>query len=101
MTATTFNQIVQEQLNYCLELLGTKNVEYSPDEQDRLHTFEVAAVLQGCSKKEALAGMMAKHSVSVYDMCHGGEYSKEKWIEKITDSINYLLLLRAMIEEEI
>lgn len=101
MTSNTFNEIVQEQLNYCIELLGVKNTEYSPDERDRLHTFEVAAALQGCSRKEALAGMMAKHSVSVYDMCQGGSYSKEKWIEKITDSINYLLLLRAMIEEEI
>jgi hypothetical protein len=28
------------------------------------------------------------------------DFTKEKWIEKITDSINYLLILRAIIEEE-
>lgn len=100
MTSAEFNKITQEQLEYCLSLLGVKNQEYTPDGDDRLHTFAVAAALQGCSKKAALAGMMAKHTVSVYDMCQSGEYSKERWVEKITDSINYLLLLRAMIEEE-
>jgi hypothetical protein len=44
--------------------------------------------------------MMAKHTVSIYDMCNSGkEYSIDMWNEKITDSINYLLLLRALIED--
>lgn len=46
--------------------------------------------------------MMAKHTVSIYDMCNSGlKYPIELWNEKITDHINYLLLLRAIIEEEI
>lgn len=45
--------------------------------------------------------MLSKHLVSISDMCvDGREYSVERWTEKITDSINYLLILRAMIEEE-
>ena len=45
--------------------------------------------------------MMAKHTVSVYDMCESGEqYPVELWQEKITDSINYLLLLNAMVRED-
>ena len=57
-------------------------------------------MIQGCTMKQALAGMMAKHTISIYDMCQGGEYTHAKWIEKITDNINYLILLRAMIEED-
>lgn len=96
----SFTKIIADQTNYCMWLLGTKGQEYSPDDQDRLHTFKVAAALQNITPKQALGGMLAKHIVSVYDMCSDGEHTKEKWIEKISDSINYLLLLRVMIEGE-
>jgi hypothetical protein len=47
--------------------------------------------------------MMAKHTISIYDMCYGDRngktYSLELWDEKITDSINYLLLLKALVTE--
>lgn len=47
---------------------------------------------------------MAKHTVSVYDLIRkhdlGGMTSKEMWSEKIGDSINYLLLLSALVQEE-
>lgn len=79
--------------------MQSKAKEYATE--DRLHNFRVAAVLQRVSAKDALAGMMAKHTVSVYDMCGSEEtFSQELWDEKITDSINYLLLLRALIQEE-
>ena len=99
MTNDKFNKILESQLDYCKQLLITKNIEYK-GELDRLHTFKVAAEMQGCNNKQALAGMMAKHTASVYDMCKGGEYSIEKWEEKITDHINYLLLLKAIVIEE-
>lgn len=53
-----------------------------------------------CTPKQALLGMLSKHLISVSDMCVSGSYSKQLWTEKITDSINYLLLLKAMVEEE-
>lgn len=94
-----FNQIVNTQLNTCKSIMQSKAKEYATE--DRLHNFRVAAVIQRVSAKDALAGMMAKHTVSVYDMCGSEEtFSQELWDEKITDSINYLLLLRALIQEE-
>lgn len=99
MTSEKFNTIAEEQLAYCAGLLGVKNTEYH-GEDDRLHTFKSAAVMEGITPKQALAGMMAKHTISIYDMCKEGEYPTEKWTEKITDHINYLLLLKAMIIEE-
>ena len=101
MTQETFARIIEEQIQYCKNLLGLKGDEYDTSGNDRLHAFKSAAVLQHENQKQALAGMMAKHSVSVYDMIARDEsFSKDKWIEKITDSINYLLILRAIIEEE-
>ena len=70
--------------------------------QDRLSAFKIAASLQGCTPKAALAGMMSKHIVSLYDMCYSSllQFDLEQWDEKITDCINYLILLKALIKEE-
>ena len=50
-------------------------------------------------------GMMAKHTVSVYDLANdvdkGADIPLEMWDEKIGDSINYLLLLNALVREDI
>lgn len=85
-----------------MNLLGAKGTEYDSDSNDRLHSFKVAAELQHETPIQALAGMMAKHTVSIYDMCEDTNtlYNLAKWTEKITDHINYLLLLKAMVCEE-
>ncbi|MGN1399397.1 MAG: hypothetical protein ACI4WG_05320 [Erysipelotrichaceae bacterium] len=102
MNNEKFNKVVAHQLSYCKQLLLSKGKEYSPEDmtQDRLHQFKVAAAIQGCNPKQALAGMMIKHTISIFDMCHDENVDYEKWEEKITDHINYLLLLKAIIEEE-
>ena len=52
----------------------------------------------------ALMGMLSKHLVSVADMCMdqrgSAAYSIDQWEEKITDSMNYLFLLKAIIRED-
>ena len=51
--------------------------------------------------KAALFGMFSKHLISLSDMCmNKRKHPKEVWSEKITDSINYLLILAAIVEEE-
>ena len=83
-----------------METLMNKAKEYATD-GDRLHNFKVASEIQGISPTAALAGMMAKHTVSVYDMIKTGEvYPMALWEEKIKDSINYLFLLWALLHEE-
>ena len=99
MTGNTFDALTKEQIDRSLAGLLSKSDEYATE--DRLHNFRTAAAMQGLTDKQALAGMMAKHTVSVYDMCWSGEdYPLALWEEKITDSINYLLLLNAMVREE-
>ena len=101
MTHERFEQVVNDRLTKCLTLMCAKSDEYATD--DKLHNFKVAAELQNCSPLTALAGMMAKHTVSVYDLIQDHEafvpVSKEMWDEKIGDHINYLLLLTALVQE--
>lgn len=100
MDQKTFDQIICSRLDFCKELLVQKGEEYAADNYDRLHAFKTAGALANISPVQALAGMMAKHTVSIYDMCKDpGAYSLEKWSEKITDHINYLLILDVMIAE--
>lgn len=104
MKRATFNDIVEETLATSEDVLVQKGAEYADKDvtDDRLHGFVVSASLLGTSSKEALAGAMVKHTVSVYDMiASGNDFPLEKWDEKITDHINYLILLRACVIEEI
>ncbi len=99
MNKLMFERIISEQINKCFDILCAKAKEYATE--DRLHNFKQAAHLQRCTPIQALAGMMAKHTVCVYDMCvSGNNYPQAIWDEKITDSINYLLLLAALLREE-
>ena len=99
MEQEVFNQHLQYMQQVTVETLIQKAKEYAVD-GDRLHNFKVAAAVQGISPMAALAGMMAKHTVSVYDMIGTGEtYPMELWEEKIKDNINYLFLLWALLQE--
>ena len=99
MDAKRFNEVLEWQLDEAKRVLGMKAGEYASS-KDRLHNFRVAADLQGCLPQEALGGMMAKHTVSVYDMIYGDKpYSKAQWDEKIGDHINYLILLQAIVTD--
>lgn len=98
MTAEKFDQLFDEQIERSRRVLCAKAKEYATF--DRLHNFKVAAALMDKSTEKALSGMMAKHTISVYDMCESGDaYPIELWEEKITDHINYLLLLNAVVRE--
>lgn len=101
MRTEQFNEILNEQITTVVRMLGTKREEYAGD-KDVLHNFKQAAHMTGETIEQALAGMMVKHTVSVYDMVESGEqYSLEVWNEKITDHINYLILLRAALIENV
>ena len=91
----------EKQVERCEQTLQRKKKEYTGDSQDRLSAFKVAAAMQGCKPERALAGMVAKHIVSLYDMCYADRetFDMTTWDEKITDSLNYLFLLKAIVEE--
>lgn len=86
----------------CRKILQKKTKEYTGNDTDRLGAFKAAAALQHTTPQRALAGMLAKHIVSLYDMCFDNsmDYDISTWDEKITDSLNYLFLLKAIVKEE-
>lgn len=70
MTDSEFRLFFDDQVVKCSKTLCSKRKEYTGDHQDRLIAFKVVASLQGCTPQRALVGMMAKHIVSLYDMCY-------------------------------
>ena len=99
MDIKTFNCIVETMMQKSKNTLINKANEYATE--DRLHNFRVAAVFQQCTMEQALFGFLTKHLVSISDMCKSGQkYPDEVWDEKIGDSINYLLLLRAVVADK-
>jgi len=100
MTHKEFEQAYKQLSDFSHALLFRKSAEYST-EADKLHNFKQAAELQEVSNKKALGGMMAKHTISVYDMINSDKQQPtELWQEKLADSINYLYLLWALVCEE-
>lgn len=102
MKKEEFNKIIDEQIKKCLDTLISKATEYDRDDSDRLKDFKQAGVLSGTNQLKALQGMFAKQIVSLFNYITDGIHSYEfdKVYERITDSINYLLILKAMCVEE-
>lgn len=92
ITQNEVNAVFDEQVRLCADTLKRKTKEYTGDDPDRLGAFKAAAALQHTTPQRALAGMLAKHIVSLYDMCFAEEtiYPMDTWDEKITDSLNYI-----------
>ena len=102
MTTKELEAVFEEQVERCREVLLNKGKEYTPDEADRFSSFKTAAGLQHTTQVQALLGMLAKHIVSLYDMSFVGteKYDMAVWDEKITDAMNYLFILTAILKEE-
>lgn len=100
MKRSEMEKIVKKQFDACEKLLLSKSDEYTEDNEDKLAAFKRAGALLGTTPQDALIGMLVKHLTSVAGMCKSGkEYPEELWSEKITDTINYMLLLRAVVTE--
>ena len=102
MDHETFKSIITQMQEDSLATLLEKNSGYS--NADPLHNFHQAAKLKGETTLKAIGGMMAKHTVSIYDLINKAseEYVPEEvWFEKIQDHMNYLLFLWAAVEETV
>lgn len=102
MTNKAFDENFNEVFGKCQSILANKANEYATE--DRLHNFKRAAALANNTPQEALLGMMLKHIVSICDYVErsadGEEFVMLQWDEKIIDTINYCILLRAVIIDE-
>jgi hypothetical protein len=105
MDIERFEILARHRFEYCLSLLiGQKHQEYSRN-KDKLHNFKVAARMKNETPERALLGMEIKHRVSITDMIDDIDSGRlpqiEVMMEKITDDINYLVLLEGLLTERI
>jgi hypothetical protein len=99
MQIDRFEAILDAQIKRVRDVLVVKAAEYAT--ADHLANFKKVAHLRGVGLPQAVLGMMAKHTVSIFDMVESGKpFDMTVWDEKITDHINYLILLRAALAED-
>lgn len=99
MTSERFNEIVKDELANIEKVLVKKKGEYNLD-ADRMSAFKEAAEYLHKSPEEILMAYRCKHEMSIVDMINSGKaFPKDLWVEKITDNINYLLLLLGLLED--
>ena len=101
MKPDKFGEVLAEQLARVSSVLGVKTEEYATD-IDQLKNIRDAAKLQNIALTEAVGGMMAKHTVSIYAMIRDTErdFPMAMWHEKITDHMIWLILLLAVLEDD-
>ena len=94
-----FEEIVDSVINNIKNVLKQKAKEYAHG--DRLYNFKTAARIDGSTPIESAKGMWKKHLVSVLDIISGKLANTEEMVnEKFGDSINYHILMMAILQEE-
>ena len=102
MRTKEFNDVLKYRIDKIKEVLAHKAKEYA--KEDRLHNFKQAGKIANMTPELALKGFLMKHLVSIFDMIdevETVEISRAMWEEKIGDSINYLILLEALVVERL
>lgn len=112
MRTERFNSIIEAATDRSLNMLARKNDAYSGNadydvesqaKDDRLRGIKTIASISGVTPWAALRGVMAKHTMSVYDLISDADLGEVAdlgiWQEKISDHINYLLMLEALVFE--
>lgn len=103
MNDTQFQAIVELRCKKIKSVLASKAKEYA--RQDRLSNFKKASALMGVTPATACMSFWMKHIVSIVDLVNdyekGTKASPEMWNEKLGDAINYLVLLEAIVSENI
>lgn len=95
-----FSDIFEDRVNKCRVVLQSKSTEYAKN-QNRYHNFDKAALRLDCTPEKALEGMMIKHFVSIQDIINDAENIHHAppgvLNEKMTDMVNYIILLEGLL----
>lgn len=102
MTNRAFDAILAERLAKTRTVLASKGDQYDAP-GDRLRNFKDAAALTGESPAQVCIGFMAKHLVGLFDVVNRqarGDHSRDHLLdERVTDAVNYLVLLEALVAD--
>lgn len=100
MNNERFEALVREIREKSLDTLLKKNANYG--NEDRLHNFRAGAAIVGGTPAQAALGYMAKHLASLVDKVNANDFhDREDFLEKVQDSINYLVFIWCCGNEEI
>lgn len=99
MSQEHFEALVTEIREKSLDTLLKKNANYGS--VDKLHNFRRGAAILGCTPAQAALGYMTKHLASLTDKIQSNDFSdRDDFLEKIQDSINYLVFIWCCGNEE-
>ena len=95
------SELVEARFEKTRGTLKSKEGEYASTD-NRLHNFDVGARILDVTPEAALQGMMLKHLVSILDLIEWAGAAPSRITEalideKIGDTINYLVLLEALL----
>ena len=95
------SELIDKRFEKTRNTLQLKEMEYA-SQDNRLHNFDVGARILEVTPEQALQGMMLKHIISILDLIEWTGTSPERITselvdEKIGDTINYLILLEALL----
>lgn len=100
MTFEQFDKLIAGAIENSAGVLRGKNAKYSTG-CNPLHNFEVGAAIMGGTPAQAAWRYMTKHLAALRDKIERNDFDDmEDFQEKITDSINYLLIIYAIGCEE-
>lgn len=93
MTHEEFRMLIDELDENGAAVLVEKNARYS-DPSDALHNFNAGASITGLTPAQTCWGYLAKHLTALRDMVERNNFSsREDFLEKCQDSINYIRIL--------
>lgn len=97
----TGDQDIDRVIAECIQIMSSKGHDYMAGTTDRLYNFRQAAADLGITMREVAYIYMWKHLSAIRSYCRTGEMKAEGVLSRITDAINYLLLLyKISLEEE-
>ena len=101
MKEDKFQEVVEMVIKNINTVMGQKSESYARG-GDKLHNFKRASRVAEVTPAQALLGMKLKHDVSILDMIddielRNGYATDEYMLEKFGDSINYSILLMALL----
>lgn len=96
---SNFLQDAQQLLNRCLQLLASKNHDYS-ETQDAFANFKLAAHIAGIPTEQTLLTLLGMKLARLNQLLGKSKQPKHEAVEDtLMDIINYTLLLRGILQE--
>lgn len=101
MNEKLFKMLIDEIRKESIDTLFAKNAKYAEGCEDRIHNFRAGADILGGTPAQACWGYLTKHLVALRDMVARNDFSdREDFLEKCKDSINYIVFLWCIGNEE-